>query len=233
MTATTIIALTGAAGAGKDSAANILATHARFTRLAFADPLRAEVAHAFDLTARADLLSGRDTKDTPHDALALRNCKSFCFIGAVALATHACVNSAWLDAPRSPRQVLQWWGTEYRRAENPAYWTRALALRLSAAVKANGTRFVITDCRMANELALVRNLGGVLWRLHRPGLQPVEGQHSSAAEWQGFDANAEIRNHGTLMDLRTEVLRQWWAMDSGLAAHEVAVHIAQPAAVAP
>lgn len=222
----TLLALTGPAGAGKDSAADYLVQHAHFEKLAFADSLRAEVADAFDLTGRPAILRDRATKEQPHDALALRNCKSFCFIGALAMATHACVNSQWLDAPRSPRQILQWWGTEYRRAEDDRYWVRALASKISVRKEQPlRGRFVITDCRFANELHYVQTMGGRLWRVERPGLAPVEGSHASAAGLPADAAHSTLRNGGDLPQLRMEVLRHWWSVDSGIPAEQLRVEV--------
>lgn len=226
MPSCTLIALTGPAAAGKDSAADYLVAHARFSKLAFADSLRAEVAQAFDLVERPAILTNRATKEQPHDALALRHCASFCFIGALAMAQHATVNSEWLDAPRSPRQILQWWGTEYRRAEDPQYWVKALAGRLAARRDGGQERFVITDCRFANELTYVHAMGGKLWRLDRPGLAPVEGAHASAQGLPAEAAAATLSNTHGLEQLRLQVLHQWWALDSGIPADTLRVEVA-------
>lgn len=224
---TTVIAITGRVGAGKDSAADVLVAHAGFCKLAFADTLRAEIAIAFDLTQRPAILTDRATKEAPHDALALRNCKSFCFIGAVAMATHATVNSEWLDAPRSPRQILQWWGTEYRRAEDPAYWVNTMAQRIRVRAEGGISRFVVTDCRFPNELAmLAAKFGAKLWAIERAGLPDVEGGHASAAGLGQVVPAAVLRNDGTPDALRSEVLRRWWSMDSGIHADQLRIEVA-------
>ena len=123
-----IIAFTGSAGTGKDTAADILATHCGFTKLAFADALRAEVQAAFNVPA--ELLTRRDLKEMHTAELALVECTDMGLIGtlvraAMAASTHA-LDYAWIEAPRSPRQILQWWGTEYRRAQKINYWREAL-----------------------------------------------------------------------------------------------------------
>lgn len=53
-----LIALTGHAGAGKDTTADLLVAHAGFRRLAFADALRGEVSNAFSVSL--------DDLDAPH-----------------------------------------------------------------------------------------------------------------------------------------------------------------------
>lgn len=220
-----VIAFTGQAGAGKDTAAEYLADFARFERVAFADALRAEVAAAFDLPPNTRLLQDRSRKEQPLDALALRNCSSFCFVGAIAMALHATVNAEWLDAPRSPRQILQWWGTEYRRKEDDRYWVKALGARMGAMRDAGVARFAITDCRFANELAFIRLSGGRLWRVLRADLPAVEGQHASATGLAGVRADVDLVNDGTKEQLRDQVLRHWWATDSGIAADKLHVEV--------
>jgi hypothetical protein len=220
-----LIAFNGRAGAGKDTAADILVRYARFEKLAFADALRAEVSEAFELENMQALLHDRALKEQPHPALALRDCKEFCFVGAVALATHATVNSEWLDAPRSPRQILQWWGTEFRRRRDPRYWVKALHSRIMTRDEGGQHRFVVTDCRFPNEYAYIRSMGGQMWRVHRDNLPEVEGTHESATALQNIGAEANLQNDGSLDDLRDLVLRHWWSMDSGLPADLLQVRV--------
>ncbi len=221
---TTIIALTGAAGAGKDTVAALLRDYARFVPLAFADALRAEVADAWGLGA-ADMLSDRATKEQPTAALALRRCTNCGFIGALAMAQHAHVNSVWLDEPRTPRQVLQWWGTEFRRAESPGYWTSQLLQRVRTLREQGASRLVVTDCRFTNELQVLRTAGAKLWRVQRAGLAPVEGQHTSATELRDTPADETLDNDGTVQQLRDRVLQHWWAQDINVPAWRLRVEL--------
>ena len=129
-----IIALTGLAGTGKDTAADILVTHCGFTKLAFAAALRTEVQAAFNVPA--ELLTRRDLKEMPTAALALVECTDMGFIGALVRA-NATNNvrfdvPAWFRGSLSPRQVMQLWGTEYRRAQRVNYWLDLLREHLKA-----------------------------------------------------------------------------------------------------
>lgn len=213
-----IVALTGLAGSGKDTVADLLATHCGFTKLAFADPLRSEVAEAYNLGSQYDLLTDRATKEVPTGRLALCECSSFAFWGAVAKATGATVDDAWLQAPRSPRQVLQWWGTEYRRAERVNYWSTALVLRIKDLARAGHRRFAISDCRFENEAVAVRRLGGMVWQVRRPQAyqQAIEGQHASVTDGSHARPNVEIDNADSLHRLRERVLGAWWAQEANL-----------------
>ena len=71
-----------------------------------------------------------------------------------------------LDTPDfTPRKALQLLGTEGgRNVFGEELWTAGVEKRWVDAGKPNT---VITDCRFPNELALVRNLGGSVWRVSR------------------------------------------------------------------
>lgn len=211
-----IIALTGSAGTGKDTAADILATHCGFTKLAFADALRAEVQAAFNVPA--ELLTRRDLKEMPTAALALVECTDMGFIGALARADMTrglelpCV---WIKRPLSPRQVMQLWGTEYRRAQRINYWLELLRDRIRQLHALDGrSRFVITDCRFENEAAMIRAMGGVVWQITRTDVQPVEGQHASATDGTKLHPSVVIDNSSTIHSLREAVLGEWLALET-------------------
>ena len=221
-----IIALTGRAGTGKDTAADMLVGACRFTKLAFADALRREVAEAYrlDVDGMQSLLNDRAAKETPTARLALVECRDFGFIGAVALANRATVTHEWATQARSPRQILQWWGTEYRRAQRLDYWTSTLYSHLHQLHQLDGrTRFVITDCRFENEAHLVRSMGGVVWQIERPGLPHVENGHASTADPIKLQPSAIIANDGSLNALREAVLGEWWAWEAQLQSVKVEI----------
>ena len=211
-----IIAFTGSAGTGKDTAADILATHCGFTRLAFADALRTEVQAAFNVPL--ELLTRRDLKEMPTAALALVECTDMGFIGSMVIDAFSNVpqiQRTWLTCKLTPRQILQWWGTEYRRAQRINYWLEALRSRITQLHALDGrTRFVITDARFENEAAMIRAMGGVVWQITRDGVQPVEGQHASATDGARLNPSVVIDNSSTIHSLREAVLGEWLALET-------------------
>lgn len=218
-----IIALTGLAGAGKDTVADTLVTHAGFTKMAFADALRTEVAEAFGLGDRYGILSDRATKQQPTARLAFANCENERFVVCLG-DSQAEDNPDWhmadfMDAPRSPRQILQWWGTEYRRAQDPDYWTKQARQRIEQLMiegeREGYTRIVITDCRFDNEAATVRALGGTLWQVTRPGLQSVEGGHASQTDGTRLQPDVTLLNGSTVVGLMHTTLRALQAEHGG------------------
>ncbi|MBB3642581.1 deoxynucleotide monophosphate kinase family protein [Variovorax atrisoli] len=221
-----ILGLTGYAGAGKDTVADLLVTHARFRKMAFADALRAEIAEGFGLVP--DDLARPHTKNTPTAALRMRNAPRD-FLAAVVLSLSAAapdhrtpLSAEWLDADRSPRQVMQWWGTEYRRAQHPNYWTRALLSRLTEARRGGAQRFVITDVRFDNEADALRGAGGVLWQITRPGAAgQTEGAHVSATDGARFKPDAVIANVHDVRHLQGVVLTEFLSRDLGIPAGRI------------
>lgn len=69
--------------------------------------------------------------------------------------------------PDSVRRLLQWWGTEYRRAENKNYWVN-LAEGAAVRTASQGGTPVFTDVRFPNEAEMIRDNGGIIVRVTAP-----------------------------------------------------------------
>ncbi len=188
-----LIALTGPAGAGKDTVADYLVEHHNYTKLAFADALREEIGRAFDVAV--NLLTHRETKEHPMSALALRRCMNPEFIQHV---------NADLNKPRSPRQIMQWWGTEYRRTQNSHYWVDTFMTRLIREHQQGRYRFVVTDVRRTIEADLLRELRASLWQITRPGHEPKEDAHSSETTGAEFAPDYQLFNGHSITHLRKQ-----------------------------
>lgn len=188
-----LIALCGLHGAGKDTVADALPAR----KLAFADVLYREVAEAFDFMVPD--LKCRETKEVALRSLRLTRCWYDGFLEFNG-------SEDW-EAPRSPRQILQWWG-DYRRAQDPDYFVR----RTREAVEFAGYQgqpVVLTDCRFPNEAAMVRQLGGQIWQVVRPGHNPQCNGHASENDGSAFKPDVVIINNGTLDELRATALQEW------------------------
>jgi hypothetical protein len=201
-----IIGLTGPAGCGKDTVAAYLRDHARYSVRAFADALRAEVCEAFFLPIEA--LTDRASKETPTELLSLRYCKDTEFCNVMALLGND--NEFWTKA-RSPRAIMQAWGTDYRRKRSrDDYW-----LDQWIETHGPGPRYVIPDVRFANEAEFVREQGGQVWKVTRPGTGLINS-HASETTGDTFNPERTIFNDRGLPELRTETLRNLWEATSGL-----------------
>ena len=97
------------------------------------------------------------------------------------------------------RQMLQLWGTEYRRRQDPDYWVKRLEAKLHGL-----ERVVIDDVRFPNEVEMIQRLGGKVIRIDRPG--PAESTHASENELNDFTGwDGVIVNDGTLGELEERV----------------------------
>lgn len=190
-----VIGILGVKGAGKDTCASILMAERNYKRIAFADALYEEVSIAY--CTPATTFSNRATKETPLPQLALKNCRNMEFVEvALLLLTHdkklrKAVISYLLNgnieqgvssrrvktlakAPRSPRWVMQTWGTEYRRRSRygiDSYWVDLVNDHLKQNPDVN---FVITDVRFQNEANVVKEYSGKLIRVRRASLEALE-----------------------------------------------------------
>ncbi len=101
------------------------------------------------------------------------------------------------------RLLMQWWGTEYRRADNKDYWVDRMRAWLDMH---NPYRFVtISDIRFQNEISLVQHFNGYLIRVNRPGF-PTDDAHASEQEWKQFTGwNQVIENDGTEEELKVKI----------------------------
>lgn len=139
----TIIALTGYAGAGKDSIADILVDQG-YHRMAFADPLK-ELAWAINpiVDLDADNLPVRlqdFVQSWTHEDLGI--------IGKVDLAKR---QSAW------GRVMLQSLGHEIRQ-QQPGYWLKIFEERYCDLVVDGITQVVVTDVRYHDEIEFLKSL---------------------------------------------------------------------------
>lgn len=213
---THVIGLTGPLGSGKDTVADLLCTHAGAHKMAFADALRAEIVDAYCI--EHIYLTRRETKEHPLSGLALARCLDTAFVGRMLMQHQARQDGPLdLDAPRSPRQIMQWWGTEYRRAAQPGYWVSKAAQHIRWRHKAMGDRLiVITDVRFPDEANLVRFLGGQIWQITRPGCEVAPGAHASEVTGADFAPSLVINNRHDMRHLQQLVLSGWAAKDWGV-----------------
>lgn len=196
-----LIALCGAAGAGKDTVADMLPAR----KLAFADTLYAEVAAAWGVSV--EWLKDRRFKDVLQWEMRLDACQNEEFLGYLRWSGKAWIGS-YDDGnlPRSPRQILQWWG-DYRRAQSPDYFVARVAATLTWIDPHMDS--VITDVRFSNEADMVRKFVGEIWQIRREGIEAGATGHSSDNDGSQFNPDRIIYNNGTLLELRQTVMKEF------------------------
>lgn len=194
-----LIGLTGPVAVGKDSAAAALCA-AGWKSIAFADALRIEVSAVWSIDQR--LLVDRRGKELPVNQLAAGGAANANWLRWI------CVNGVSLIEPRSPRWVMQQWGS-FRRHADPLYWLRHVTYWVQYQRQHGVANLVVTDVRFNNEAEALRGLGGHIVRVHRADLAvlPADtGQHDSERHSQ-LAADADIHNDGALSALGADVWR--------------------------
>lgn len=104
------------------------------------------------------------------------------------------------------RLLNQFWGTEWRRQIfGPEYWNRELLKNAQRKAFSEGARIVfVPDVRFPNEASFIKENGGTVWKVERPGVD-YGSTHASEALVDQIEADAVIVNNGTLDDLRRRV----------------------------
>lgn len=173
-----LIGLIGPAGCGKDTVSAMLNIHHGYATVAFANPIRAMVQALFDCAG------------VSHAYMTDRALKE---------ATIPKLNASY-------RHIAQTLGTEWgQQCMGRGFWV----LMIEAELKRlrylyPGAPIVISDCRFAHECNWVKAQGGQIWRIDRPGIEPVRA-HISESEGQQITADQTISNHGSLTDLAQAV----------------------------
>lgn len=84
--------------------------------------------------------------------------------------------AAGMTQSMTVRELMQWYGTEVVRKENPDYWVHAMREKLRN-MRATGVPVaIIDDVRFPNEAALIKELGGSLIRIN-----PYQGYEKDSA----------------------------------------------------
>jgi len=81
------------------------------------------------------------------------------------------------------RTLLQWWGTEFRRAQDPDYWVKKTMARIS---EENPEVALISDLRFPNEVEGIRAAGGYVVRVDRVGYVSDVPEHVSEKALDGM-----------------------------------------------
>ena len=221
-----ILGLCGSAGCGKNTVADYLAEKYGFVSFAFSSALYHEVQQAFGLETQ-DLLRDRATKEVPSEALSMKKCTDKAFVDRMQ---YTAIVRSWagdgfidMDQACSPRVILQWWGTEYKRAQDPNYWVKRAAEfvtqmhYLPPYPELRPQLFVEAGTRFANEREWIRHNymadawqggtchAGQIWHVHRDATDKLTDTHASAKPLPILPGEREIWNNSTIEHLHLAV----------------------------
>lgn len=197
-----IIGLSGYARSGKDAAAKVLVEEFGFTRVAFADKLR-DFLYALNpivsykgwkVKQKAGQSRWRweDVESGPETFVTVQN------------VIDAYTWDGYKESEYGPeiRRLLQRLGTE---AGRQTLWD---SIWVDAALTGHpdDAKLVVTDCRFPNEAQAIKERGGRLWRISRPGVGPANS-HASETSLDDWEFDYRLRNNGDLNQLRQLVRR--------------------------
>ena len=213
-----VIGVAGRKRSGKDEFLKVLSDQfppGSVAKLAFADPLKEEAAKFLADTAERQWVEkfAKMANLTIQDSIKVFN-PIFEFLSDFdENEAHLdfefflnCFNSD--DHKHHFRLLLQYWGTEYRRAQDDQYWLKAWALRLQDLVK-KGVKIVCApDVRFPNEHDFLMQNGAYLYKVTRPSLDDGSDLHASETALDGEDVywDDEIVNDGTLDEYKHKVI---------------------------
>lgn len=100
----------------------------------------------------------------------------------------------------SARTMMQTLGTEWgRRLIHPDLWANVWKRHVA---QMDGL-VVVDDLRFPNEAKAIREMGGVIWRVYRPGLVTMD--HASERSQKNIDEDLLLNNATSLPDLEKSV----------------------------
>jgi len=183
-----LLALTGAARAGKDSVADRLVERHNFTKISFAAPLKQALRATDPILGFHPYRKGELVRLSE----------------ALANESEDVIKQTFPEY----RRLLEKLGTEGIRAIDDSFWLNAAINKID---NWDNGRFVFPDARFQNEVDAVLGVVGTFdvgeaWHIVRPSLVgPVGELHASAALHGNLGEDREVVNGGTLEDLNGRV----------------------------
>lgn len=197
-----VIGISGRAEAGKTTFANVGVDYFGFTKLSFAGPLKDEVREFLEVC---------DVDFTPEHLYGARKNEKLLLILSRIDSNHEAYQylPKFLDTQErirpstyaiSPRELMQWWGTEFRRRNfGEDYWIKKMEER----IREVPGPVVIDDMRFQNELALVKYFLGVTIRVERPGHEAAP-LHASETALDRAEFDERFMNCSSLHDFQRQ-----------------------------
>jgi hypothetical protein len=196
-----IIGICGLINSGKGTVADILEKNYGFIKLSFADSLKDCVSAVFGWSR--DLLEGNTV-----ESRIWREKEDLWW-------------SNRLEIPKlTPRWILQHWGTDVCRIGfHKDIWIASMECKLIKLIESTpNMKIVIPDTRFQNEIEIIKNMNGQVWRIKRgndpkwlieyvqDGRGPVD-IHPSEWDWANSNFDHVIENNSTLNDLMHSITK--------------------------
>jgi hypothetical protein len=185
-----IIGLSGYARAGKDEVAKTLAKSHGFSHIAFADKLREFLAAVNPIVA-------------PSKERYFTRSKVVVNLEEV-LDAYGWDGYKVTEFEPEVRRLLQRLGTEAgRKVLGENVWVDAALTGWPEDAK-----IAVSDVRFPNEAQRIKDMGGVIWRVNRPGVGPANS-HPSETALDDWDFDWVYENRSDLGGLATDISIQY------------------------
>ena len=126
-----------------------------------------------------------------------------CPVWANFVADHHDIQDQSGQSAVSVRRILQWWGTEYRRAQDHDYWTKAWEKKLQE-YDLTMTHILVDDVRFVNELNVIKKHGGTFIKIERPGFNGANNHSSENSLDHYRDWHLIIQNDDSLEQFKRQ-----------------------------
>lgn len=173
-----IFGFTAHAGAGKDTAAQVLVDSFGFTDVKMSNPLK-EMLRTLYRCAGLD----EETIESKIEG-------------------HLKEEPCEILMGKTPRYAMQKLGHEWRNLFGAELWSRIWTSRVASLEEP----VVCTDIRYPHEVDALKELGGILVKIERPGLE-VDLSHASERGIPLLEADVVLTNSGTIQHLHDQVQR--------------------------
>jgi hypothetical protein len=174
-----LVGLVGHIGSGKSTVAQRLTTTHGYKEYSFAQPLKKACQALFSFTDD-QVYGDYKIKETP--------------------------DHRWFNV--SPRQVLQFVGTDLLREQMdrlmPGIGKDIFIHAFINAYQGMTTNVVISDVRFDNEVKAIKDLGGIIIKIERDGIQK-HSDHTSEALVDVIEPDYVLANDGTLEELHAKI----------------------------
>ena len=181
-----LLAFTGKMGSGKTTACDYLVSQGGYVKVNFKDALVEEMKERLPDALEA-IRMHQNTMSVNFDD-----------------GTHWTVDRLFRDKPQIMRALMQNYGTEVRRRDDPDYWTKRYKQRVQDFLE-EGLNVVTDDCRFLNEAQTVKSLGGQIIKIERSDITHT-GSHQSEMEMDSIVADTILHTEpGDLKGLYQQI----------------------------
>lgn len=102
------------------------------------------------------------------------------------------------------RPLTQWWAVYRRRNKGADYWVNKSLVKFNR-IKNKSEIVVFTSVRMLEEVQAIRDLGGKIWKVVRPGVE--FDSHQTEASVISIREDVGLHNDSTLLAFHNRVVR--------------------------